>query len=509
MRISRLLYLFFFLVIVFLVMNTGVFSDDFDAMASAKEAGLRKCLIPLGNLYYIDTPVMYYSHYLSYYFFSLTDQRAVNAFKIAYVFLTFFLIAQFFKLYMDEPSAILTSFLFVFFPSHDSTVYMFMNQYLAISFALYLYAFYLASRDKLPFAFLSALAASFVSYGSTPVAIALCALFCFGREFKKAFVMLAPNVLYAVYFIYLTVVRGVGHPRTLEALNLPSIGKQYLLQVLTFLDATVGPSMWLKIYYAFFQMTAQSLILGAVVAVVCYAIVARSAVRYDRRLGSALLIVTALSFAIFSLTGRYPQICFNLGNRVTIFGSLFLAYAMIALPIPAKAKAALYALIIFTVVGVSDHWKSWNVHQQKVIAAMKDNNDLRGCRGDRPVYFSGNQYSTYGPVSNIEFLSEGWVPLCIYRSLFGKSIVAYPLNRRFVYADGYMTDTKYGTREEVRGAIQVYDSENNRFFALKADDINAYIGSLPVDDRHWIQMRGFRKVKDLAVGLMPRLQYLR
>jgi hypothetical protein len=507
MNNKNLLYVFFFLLIAYLVINTGLVSDDFDAMISAQSTSFKNILLPHGNFYFIDVPVMHFTHYLWYALFSIYSAVAVNIVKIAYILLAFYMIAQFFKIYMDELLAILVSFLFVFFPSHDSTVYMFMCQYLTLTFAFYLYAFYLAHKNKLILAFLSALIASFVSYGSTPLAVALFALFIMNKSYKKAAVIIVPNIIYAVYFITVTMFMGIGHPRTLEVLNISTVIKQYALQILTFVDAVCGPQMWLKIYYSFSQLSLQSIVAGLIFSLISYRVIKNSNARYDKKLVISLFILLALSFAIFALTGRYPQLCFNLGNRVTIYGALFLTYLIVLAPAPKFAKYFIVILLIFTVFGISDHWKRSNVHQQKVICDIRDNKDIQSYNDKRILYIAGNQYSKYGPISHIEFFSEAWVPNCVLKLVFGRSIAASPINRRFKYENGYLVDTKYNSSVHVDDHINVYDSEKNEFFTVDADYINGYIDTLPLDKRHWVQMIGSARIKEAVLKLMPRLRY--
>lgn len=507
MKNPKLLYIFFFLVITYLVINTGILSDDFDAMALTKTGSFIDNLIPRGALYFSDTPVMHLTHYIWYYFFSLYNAVAVNIVKIFYMIAAFYMIAQFFKIFMDEGMAILVSFLFIFFPSHDSTVYMFMNQYLTISFAFYLYAYYLAHRNKLILAFFSAVIGSFVSYGSTPIAIALFTLFVMNREFKKAVVIIVPNIIYSAYFVFLTVIRGMGHPRILETINVSTVIKQYLLQILTFADAMFGPSMWLKIYYAFFQLSIESIVAGVILSAACYYIIKRSDARYNGKLVISLLILLAISFLILAATGRYPQICFNLGNRITIYGALLLTYLIVLMPVTKWIRILISGLLIFTIMGISDHYKNWNIHQQKIIVNMRDNEALKNYRDTRVIYVAGNQYSKYGPISNIEFMSESWVPGSIFRLLFVQPMPASALNRRFKYEDGYLVDTKYNIKAEVPDYINVYDTDKNELIRVGAKDINSYIASLPADKRHWTQVIDNKYIKSIVLKLMPRLSY--
>jgi len=210
---------------------------------------------------------------------------------------------------------------------------------------------------------------------------------------------------------------------------------------------------------------------------------------------------------MFAVTGFYPQLCFNLGNRATIFGSLLVAYLLALIPLSHKWRTAIFAVMIFCILGISDHWKDWNLHQQSVIANMKNNAALREYSKSNTIYVSGNQYSKYGPISHIEFLSESWVPSSICNMLFDRTMAVVPLNKRHAYSDGYLVDVKYRRKTKVDEYIYVYDSVNDVLFKLDAEKINAYIESLPPDNRHWIQIIKIKPIKDVVLRLMPRLKY--
>ena len=91
--------------------------------------------------------------------------------------------------------------------------------------------------------------------------------------------------------------------------------------------------------------------------------------------------------------------------------------------------------------------------------------------------------------------------------LFAKPTEVGTINKRFRYADGYLVDTKYGTKVKVDGYINVYDSEKNKLFRVSAESINSYIDSMPFDKRHWIQLINNKNAEQAVLKLMPRLRY--
>lgn len=506
MKKIHLVLIFYFLLIAYLVINTGIFSDEFFVVSKLRNKSLIDAVLAFETLSYINIPSAYLTHF-SWYCFFRNNIYLLDLIKIFYLILSFYMVAQFFKIFLNEYSSLWASFLFIFFPCHDSTVYSFMNQYLSLSFAFYLYAFYLAYHNKLYKAFLLALFASFLSYGSPPIALALFILCILNKEYKRGLVILIPNIIYWLYFIPLNFFMRLRSPRIIEEFSFSATIKQFILQILSSIDAIIGPSMWLKIYYGFWQLTLISFLVGIFAVMVIYKSSNDVKAKCNSQLIICLLAMLFFSFLIYAATGRYPQIAFSLGNRVTIFGSLLLAYIIVSAPFSRKANILFIALLILPVLGISDHWKNWNMHQQTVIANIKNNLSLKVYNDKRPIYVTKNQYSKYGPISHIDFFSEKWVPNSIFKISLALDITALSLNRRFKYADGYLIDGKYGQKERIIEYINVYDSGEDKLFKVPQEEINSYIDTLPQDYRHWVQILGIEFFRSLTKGLMPRLKY--
>jgi len=502
---NKILFIAYALFISYLVMNTGIMSDDYLAMRKSKGRSFTEAFLPKDGLYFLETPVEQVTHYTWYHFFSIDNQTAANSAKIFYMLLSFYLISKFFGLYMVRENSYLASFLFMFFPLHESTAFFFICQYLTLSFAFYLYAFYLAQKEKLIAAFLFAGLASFISYGSFPIALALFILCLFKKQLKKGLVLVMPNVFYTTYYLFIIRFMHLGTDKFSPGLSLISIAKNLLMQLVTFIDAFLGPSMWLKLYYGLKQISVLSLILSVSLIIILYRTYISDGKKYDKALGLSLAFLIPSSFILFSFSGMYPQLAFNLGNRVTIFGSMLVSYIIVMLTLPKKFKFLLISVIILCIFGVSDHWKRWSLHQQQVINNIKNNSALKGYKG--LVYVSGNQYSKYGPLAHIEFLSEDWVADSIFKLSLGENISAKAFNRKYFYKDDSLLDKKYDTITPIGDTIAVYDSENNVLLIIGHNQINAYIDSLRIDKRHWIQLIDSPFIRRAVAVLMPRLEY--
>jgi hypothetical protein len=345
-------------------------------------------------------------------------------------------------------------------------------------------------------------------------AIALFLFFVMDRKYKKAAVMIVPCLFYIIHYIYFTKINLITASQIPPDLNIYDILKQFVLQVVTFIDSMIGPSMWYKVYYSFSNLSFVSVLLAISLMVVFYKKYGKAEnkeirSKYDFKLIVAFSIIILVGFGNYSITGRYPQLCFGLGNRTTFYGSILLSYLIIQCPVSHKIKTGVFAVLLFSVFGISDHFKSWNIQQQEVISNIQNNRLLNEYQDNKIVYVSGNQYSKYGPISHIQFLSESWATSSVFKLALKGKISAEPINKRNVYENGYLVDRKYNSKYEVADYIIIYDSENNKLFRLDAENINSYIDSLLPENRHWIQLLPEDNyLRKIVLFLMPRLEYV-
>ena len=500
------LQLSFLVVVPYLLINTGMFSDEYCISLTNQNKNLTDLLVPKG--FFLIAPIENYTHFIWYHFIKIDNLKLVYILKILYVFLSLYFLVKFFTLFLNRQNAFLISLLFLFFPSHDSAPFILLTQYITLTVSFYLYAFYLAYNNKMVWAFVVATVASFTSYASVVIAIPLFSYFIINKELKKSLVIFIPNIIFLIYYIVMSRFLNVMKTQIPDKLNIYTLIKQFVLQVVTFIDSVVGPSMWLKLYYSYYELSAISFVIGILLIFIFYITRKENEDNYNSKLIISFIVLLLTSFAVFAITGRYPQLAFNMGNRTTIFGSLLLAYLIVLIPSSRKKKTVVFAIFIFSILGISDHWKSWNIQQQEVISNIQNNKLLNEYQDNKVIYVSGNQYSKYGPISHIEYLSENWVTNAVFNLALKEEIRAVTINKRHVYENGYMVDTKNNTKAEVNDYINVYDSENDRLFTLNVEEINSYIDSLPLENRHWIQLLSKDNyLRKIVLFLMPRLKY--
>lgn len=496
------------LAVIWLVAGTGNFSDDFALINALAGLTPSEMIWPASSA--IATPLTHFTHAWFYYLIGDRQPLLYDGIKAIYLLLSLQLLRCFFSLWFPPQKSLLVAALFVFYPVHDAVSYWFIGQYLLLSFAFLAYSFYLLQTGRTTTALVAGLAGSFVSYGSSAVAAGLALIFILRRDFRRAGLLLLPNLIYIAYYLTVTLVLEKGVDRIPAGFDAVALLKQFMLQVATFADAAVGPSFWLKMLLAFGQISWPSA-LAAGVLLFFIARLPDESGRFapPRDLLWGGLGVAFVAFVMFAITGRYPQLAFNLGDRVTIFGNFLVVVVIACLPLRRRQWLALLAIYLAVTFGISDHWKQAQRQQQAVIQKIRDNDGLRKVPAGSVLYIAGNQYSRYGEISHIEFLSESFVAQAVFalalRRAPGHDVLA--LNSRYRFDGEFMIDRKYGNKRAVAASITVYDTSADRIVEVPAAAINDYIEHLPVERRNWVQFLGDGNLRSAILYLMPRLQY--
>lgn len=495
------------LLVVYLLWGTGFATDDYVHLYNGLTRKLSQSLLPKE---YLSVPLLHYTHAIAYHV--LGDRPwAFDLLKALYAGAGVYAASRFFGCFVPPLRALLLGFLFVFLPLHDAAVYSLTNLYLVLSFCAFLLAYALVEKDKFAVAAIFAAAGSFTSYGSPPIAIGLAALALLrGKGTRAAAALLIPNIVYVAYYLTTSLVLKAGTQRLTGDAGLMPLLKNLVLQAVTFLDASVGPSAWAKIYYS---IASLSLVASCVVmlasAAAIWALTRDSRSRTDPRLLMAAAVVLAGSLGMFALTGLYPQLAFSLGDRVMIYGSFFLVCCFAVLPLPRWLEAALASVAIFAIAGIATHWKDWRREVDKVAAGIAANTDLGKLPAGAQLYVSGHQYSRLGPYCHIDFFTADYVVQTFFKLRYGETqkLKLVSFNRRLVLENGALRDRKYGDVRPVDDAIWLYNSDRGRLERVAVADLPPRLAALPDEVRHWTQTLTDGPLRTMLLKAVPRLQY--
>jgi len=501
-------FLSFFLVLVFfLVYATGLHGDDFTEALSRSSTGAAGYFHPGGfSLFYLGSHYMFWwaYHILGY------DYQVVYDFvKFAALSLSVFLVYAFARDYLSRDRAMLLSLVFVLAPWHETTMYWYMTVPYVFFPALLMYSHALVRRGRWILGFLLALVGAFSGYMAPPYVFGLSLIFLLERQWKKAALFLFLGILYVGYYFWIKFSMPGVERRIDSHLGLSGYVKQVVIQVLSFADAAIGPSYGFKAYYAIGSLGLLSGILALALSIwfIGKAPSFSSRPSVPKSLLGGIFAVLVLSFAMYALTGMYPQSCFNLGNRGMVYGSLLIALIVALLPMNRVMATVLSIAIIFPVFGLSQHWKDWNRHQKEVIAHIHQNEQLVGLEPESTLLVSGNIYSHLGPFSHIELFSMPWAVNAIFDgSASPKNIVA--LTPYMQYEENTIIDSKFGGRYELGCPVYLYDSNGDTLEPVPLDKVSQLVRNQPPVVRHWVQLAKGTWVESLIVSLSPRLAYL-
>ena len=454
------------------------------------------------------TPLLILTHGLAYKCIGYAHLWLYDVLKAAWVAAAYLAAFLFGRLYFPVERAALFAALFVLYPSHDSTVFWFSNTYLTATAALYLLAFWLAARGRLFPAAAAALAASFISYGSPPFALGFAFVFVLQRRLREAAALLAPNLLYAAYYVYVTRVLGVGSRRLPEQWNLLAMAKQFALQVLGGAEAVLGPSLALKVWASIASLTVLSML--AALAIVAVLASAGRAAPASGRVPAAVWLgavaIALLGFAMFALTGAYPQAAFGMVNRVTIYASFPVALAIAAVPLPRPAYAAIAAVLVLATLGIGDHWRAWSRVQDETIAAIRGNAALRQVPAGSIVFVAGRAYSRLGPFAHIAFLANRWTTEPVFALALGghAQFTTVPIGPWLRPTASGADDLRHGDSLRIGEWFTLYDAEHDQLRTARREELAALIERerLP---RHWIQLIDAPEVRAWLLRWMPGL----
>jgi len=495
--------------VFFLQWGTGLVSDDYGHIWEALDWRFVEHWWPKE---YASVPVLHYTQGLV--FFLLGDRPwAYDLVKTLYTGAAVYGVSRFFALFCSANRALVFAFLFVFFPLHDAADYSLTMFYILESFAFYLFAYALGARERLGLAVVFALLGSFASYGSSPVAFGLTLLAYLQKQRKLAWALLVPNLIYVAYYLISSLVFRVGTQRLIGEMTIPALAKSFMLEIATFVDATFGPSAWAKFFYSIASLDGLGLAVAAaasLAAIVCFAkdprVPAAPGIARDLLLSCAVIIV--LSFGMFSLTGLYPYIAFNLGNRIMVYGSFLLICGFATLRMPRLLEQSALVVTLFAIVGLSVHWKQWDREIDRVATNILNNQALRTLPPDAKLFVSHDQFSRLGPFAHIEFFSPSYVVKAFF-DLKMRPAPFYPIsfNRRLKLENGELRDMKYGYNFPVGQEIWLYNSQDNVLERVPVTDIQKRLDALPDENRHWVQMIETPWFKDLISRFVPRLRY--
>ena len=505
-------YITFFIFILFYILwKTGLHGDDYIEIQHSKNILTLKDFL-LSGFRYIFEPFNYFFFFWTYPLLGLEKIFIYDLIKIFFHLSSVFLIYKFALTYFTFDRAFLAAILFVFYPTHDSTIYWYMIIPYTVVPSAIMFCHYLIRKDNFLFSYPLLILSSF-SYIAPPFAIGLSIIFLLEKSYKKFLVFLFPTIIYLIYYFIISAYSQsfeiiVEERRIDDNLSIAIFLKALFLQIITGLDVFFGPSFLIKIFSSYLSLSLISFLITIPTIFLFNKIFKSKKPKINFNLFFALIIVFLLSSAMFALTDKYAQIVFNLGNRVTIYGSLFLAFFISSFPFSKKFILLIFIFFILPLFGISDHWRDWNSKQKIIIYNINNNDSLKQISENDVIIIKGNAYSKMGIFSHIEFFSMPWNIKAIFdENTKTKNII--PLTHYLKIKNNQLFDSKWKTTIDLNNNnIYIYDSLNNELQVIDKNKIEILIESNIKEIRHWVQVLKNKHLKSLIAYFYPGLKYL-
>ena len=503
------IFVFFWIIILYLVMGTGLHGDDYSTIGGWRDWDDFLNADPQKKGLLIFGLPTYYTLWWPYFVIGFQHQWVFDIIKALTHLVSFFCVYKFAQDYFPRDRAMISSVLFVFYPLHDTTMYWYMTVPYVFTPAVIMYAHSLIRNERICLGLLLLTLGAFAGYASPPYVFGLTAIFLFERKYREVALFAFPGMLYVAFYFLIKLAYPGVEARINSHLGMMGFVKQFMLQPLSFFEAAIGPSYWLKIYYAICSLGVVSALIATGIVVFLFIKSSSFSERpeFPKSLFVGLLSVLLFSFGIYALTGLYHHSAFNLGNRSTVYGSLLIAFLLALLPLNKKTVVFFALIFILPVFGLSDYWKSWNVHQKGIIENIHTNASLKALEPESTLLVTGNIYSRLGPFSHIEFFSMPWVVNSIFHDwVKSKDVVALA---PYIELDhGSLVDPKFGGRYPLGSKIYVYNSEANTVSPIALAAVPKLLADRPREIRHWVQLAKGTWIESSIVALSPRLTYL-
>ena len=510
----RPIFFVFVLAILYLVWGTGIHSDDYILISQASNKGVLDYLLPNPETLHVLVfqPFSYYFDFFSYYIFGYDFIIGYDWIKWLTSLLSVWLTYYFFRDYCPSQRALFAAAVFVFYPTHDATIFWVLTLTYTLTPAMLMYSHHLIRQGRLIGGFSAGMVGALTSFGSPPYTFGLGLIFLYERAYRKAALFLSPGILFVLYYFLVSRVPGLAKGRVNSDLAIATFLKRFVLQIGTYMDVLVGPSFWLKLWYSAQAISLLSLLMCVAIVTLIWKLHKQEPLTRSRSLLIGGVGVLILALAMYALTGLYPQTAFNLGNRVVVHGTLLVAVLFAMIPLSRTRLTLISAVLLIPLFGLSDHWKEWNTIQNKVIENIRTNPELAKLTKNDVVLVTGHSYSQLGPFNHIEFLSEGGMATPIFVSALRQPppyrLVA--INRRFDLAEGRLIDRKYGDQPglQLGNEVFIYDAESNLLERIPTNQLPTFLGNLRPETRHWVQLLKEGWLRRIVLTLMPRLKYL-
>ena len=505
-------YTFFIVFLLYLFANTGIHGDDY---ALIKELQGKRSLFILSaeNLGKYIYNIPSYLIWCSYSIIGYENLYLYDLLKYLLNLISIYFLYSFFINYFSELRSFIISFLIILFPTHDSSNYWLMATPLYVFFpSMIFFSFSLIKKNSYLLGSIFLLIASF-NYTSPPYILGLSVIFLLEKNYKKLMLFFFIGSIYVLYYLIISKIYGNLEHRVDDYLNIYKIVINFSLQLITSIDANIGISFVMKVFYSILSINIIGISIIFLFILSFYICFKDKILVFEKTSDKNKIIVVAsmvliyfFSLIIFSLTSSYPQTTFNLGNRTTIYSS-FVFVVVLSIFIKRNTTFLIITLILMlSIVGISNHWKEFNKKNINIINQINSNKNFEDLNSTDIIMLKDNLYSKFGKISHIEFLIVPWVSNQIFSKY--ENFTVLPLSKYLYIDNNVIINKKEGTNHTIVKNIYIYKTESNELILIKRSDIMELISNEESILRHWVQLKEFELLSTIIIKFFPRVNYL-
>ncbi len=498
-----LFYLFFF---------TGIHGDDY-ALIKELQGKQSLLIFTAENLGKYIYNIPSYLIWCSYALIGFENIFLYDLLKILLNSISIFFLYSFFKNYFSNFRSFFISFLIILFPTHDSSNYWLMATPLYIFFpSMIFYSFSLIKKNFYLTGSILLILSSF-NYTSPPYVLGLSAIFLLEKNYKKFFFFFTIGCIYILFYLIISNIYENLEHRVDDYLSVFKIAINFIFQLITSIDANIGLSFFIKIFYSIKSIDIIGLIIAFFFIFALFIGFSDKISFFDNTVKKntlhifiSMTLIYISSLFIFSLTSSYPQTTFNLGNRITIYSSFLFVILLSSIIRKNIFFVIISIILILSMAGISNHWKKFNQNNIDIINNINLNTNFNELNDNDLLFVKDNLYSKLGKIAHIEFLIIPWVNNKIFEK-YGNFTVL-PLSKYLYLDSGFVVDKKESNKYINNETVYIYLTESDELIKIKGDDLNKFISKENNIFRHWIQLKEFKLISNIIIGFFPRVGYL-
>ena len=260
-NLSLILLLFLF---SYFFIETGLHGDDLNYIEKYHKLSFNEYFSINPNSKENNTFFALTSHFAIFWPYAIFNENLSFVYDILKILLTYisiFFVYSFLNNYCSKKKSIISSIIFILYPTHDSTFFWYTSIIHIFGPCCLLYIYSIAHKLKNKWILILFLPATFISYSSPPFLIGLIVLSILERKKIEFYYLTIFTLTYFILYISFNFYYPNVATRISDDLLIADFLKNIILKILTSIDTNFGPSLILKLFFSIVNNSLESAII--------------------------------------------------------------------------------------------------------------------------------------------------------------------------------------------------------------------------------------------------------